>query len=281
MKLIKRISEIQNWVKVNRTRTIGLVPTMGALHEGHLSLVRAARRENDRVVVSLFVNPTQFGPKEDLKNYPRNLKRDQKLLLLEKVDVLFCPSVQEIYPDGYQTEVKVPDLAKGLCGKFRPVHFGGVATVVSKLFNLIQPTRAYFGAKDYQQAMVVKRLVQDLNFPLIVQVLPTVREKDGLAMSSRNAYLNRIERYKAPMVNLALEYGEKLIHRGVRDASRIQNEIRNFLAPFVEKIDYVEVIHPENLSPMRKIEGAGLLAVACYIGKTRLIDNRRVNGRGD
>ncbi|MBI4971748.1 MAG: pantoate--beta-alanine ligase [Candidatus Omnitrophica bacterium] len=280
MKIITHISEMQQWTKENGGHSIGLVPTMGALHEGHLSLVRAARKESGRVVASIFVNPTQFGPKEDLKNYPRPIARDRKLLDEEKVDVLFYPSAREMYPDGFQTEVRVKGLTEGLCGKFRPVHFAGMTTVVAKLFNAVLPAKAYFGAKDYQQAMVVKRMVRDLNFPVEIRMLETVRERDGLAMSSRNAYLNRMERIKAPMVNLALDYAEALIRQGLRDTDQIQTEIRGFLKPFVSKIDYIEVVHPENLMPIRRFQGTGLLAIACYIGATRLIDNRLVNQHG-
>lgn len=276
MKIITRLSEIKLWSKANRNRSIGFVPTMGALHEGHLALVRAAGKENDCVVASIFVNPTQFGPDEDLKNYPRDLKRDRALLSREKVDIIFEPRVSEMYPEGFQTEVKAIELTRGLCGKSRPVHFAGVATVLSKLFNLISPTRAYFGAKDYQQAQVVRRLVRDLDFPIEIRILPTVREPDGLAMSSRNQYLTRMERIKAPMINLSLEYAQRLIVQGVKLADQIRQEIRNFLEPFVDKIDYIEVVDPEDLTPISKIDKTGLLAIACYIGKTRLIDNRVV-----
>lgn len=276
MKILRRLADMQKWAKAHGGENIGFVPTMGALHEGHFSLVRAARKENDRVVVSIFVNPTQFGPGEDFKNYPRDLARDRNSLDREKVDVVFYPALREMYPKGYQTDVEVRKITKSLCGHFRPVHFGGVATVITKLFNLIQPTRAYFGAKDYQQAQVIKRLVQDLSFPVEIKILPTVREKDGLAISSRNAYLSRLERIQAPMVNLSLEYAERLIQQGLRNAARVKAEIRDFLKPFVSKIDYIEVVDPQDLSPLRIIQGSGLLAIACYIGKTRLIDNRVV-----
>ncbi len=276
MKIITKISEMQKWAIAHRKGGTGFVPTMGALHEGHLSLVREARKENKNVVVSIFVNPAQFGPKEDLKNYPRTFSQDKKLLAAEKTDVIFFPSVKEMYPDGFQTEVRVRKLARGLCGKFRPLHFAGVTTVVSKLFNAILPARAYFGAKDYQQAMVVKRMARDLNFPVEIRVLPTVREKDGLAMSSRNAYINRMDRIKAPLINLSLEFAEGLVKSGVRDALKLKSGIRNFLRPFVDKIDYIEVVDPENLEELRKIRRIGLLAIACYIGRTRLIDNRLV-----
>lgn len=276
MKLITRISDLRCWRERIGRSAVGFVPTMGALHEGHLSLVHAARKENNRVVVSVFVNPMQFGPKEDFKKYPRNLNRDRELLSKEKIDVLFCPSVREIYPEGSQTKVQLNGLSRGLCGRSRPHFFAGVTTVVSKLFHLVQPTRGYFGAKDYQQAQVIKRMVQDLNFPVEIKVLPTVREADGLAMSSRNAYLSPLERRQAPVMNLSLDFAERLIRGGLRDVSRIQQEIRDFLRPFISKIDYVEVVHPETLTPIQQISGSGLLAIACYIGKTRLIDNRVV-----
>jgi len=255
-------------------KKIGFVPTMGALHEGHLSLVRAAKRENDVVVVSVFVNPIQFGPKEDYSSYPRTLKRDKELLLKEKVDVLFQPSAKSMYPKGYQTVIQVSELSEGLCGAKRKGHFSGVATVVSKLLNQVKSTKAYFGAKDYQQAAVIKQMAQDLNISTDIKVLPTVREKDGLAISSRNKYLNKLERAKAPVINLSLEFAERLVKEGVKSSELIQAEIKEFLKPFVTKLEYVEIVDPKDLSPMKQINSKSLIAIACFIGKTRLIDNR-------
>ncbi len=278
MKLITRVSDMKKWTKLNRKYSVGFVPTMGALHEGHLSLIRAAKKENKKVVVSIFINPAQFGPNEDLKNYPKRFSSDKKILSNAGVDKLFFPRVKEIYPEGYQTEVKLNQVTKSLCGKFRPVHFGGVATIVTKLFNIVGPEKAYFGAKDYQQSVVIRQLVKDLNFPVQVRVLPTVREKDGLAMSSRNAYLSTVERMKAPLINLALEYAQALVTSGVKQTSSLKSSLREFLGPFINRIEYIEFVHPEKLVPMSRIQGTGLLAIACYIGKSRLIDNRLLKG---
>ncbi|MBI4397815.1 MAG: pantoate--beta-alanine ligase [Candidatus Omnitrophica bacterium] len=273
MKIITRISQMQRWALKHRSQGIGFVPTMGALHDGHLSLVRACRKENRFCVASIFVNPSQFGPGEDLKNYPRTFSADKALLLKEKVDILFYPGAREMYPDGFQTEVRVKELAHGLCGACRPVHFTGVAAVVAKLFNIVQPSRAYFGAKDYQQAVVIKRMAQDLNFPIGIRVLDTVREKDGLAMSSRNKYLSRPERMKAPLIYLSMLYAQELLRDGIKDARKLKEAVGEFLRPFVAKIDYIELVCPENLRPVATIGRVSLLAIACYIGKTRLIDN--------
>jgi len=254
-------------------KTIGLVPTMGYLHEGHLSLVRAARRENDMVVMSIFVNPTQFGPGEDLDRYPRDLYRDMELAEKAGVDGIFAPSVEEMYPEGYSTYVEVEGLSRVLCGASRPGHFRGVATVVSKLFNIIQPHRAYFGLKDYQQALIIKRMVEDLNFPVEIVTLPTVREPDGLALSSRNQYLTSEERAKALSLYRSLKRGEEMILKGIRQVQAIKEAMAQELLKHEVKIDYVEVCNPENLSPLEEVGDRALLAVAAWVGSTRLIDN--------
>lgn len=256
-----------------RGRTIGFVPTMGALHEGHLSLIRRARRENDVVAVSLFVNPLQFGPREDLAHYPRKGRHDRLLLLKEKVDSLFLPTLRSLYPSGYQSFVEVTELSRGLCGKFRPGHFRGVATIVTKLFNLTRPHRTYFGAKDYQQALMVKRLAKDLNFDLEVRLLPLVRDRDGLALSSRNVYLSKEERERALSLSRSLNWAKGEIKRGNRNLPLIRRGILRRLRLALDRIDYVEFVETQTLKPVTVIRSPFLLAVAGWVGKTRLIDN--------
>ncbi len=250
-------------------RSIGLVPTMGALHEGHLSLVRAARRENDVVVVSLFVNPAQFGPTEDLARYPRDLEGDRQKLADEGIDILWSPPVEEVYPSGYQTYVRVEDLETRLDGASRPGHFRGVATVVSKLFHVCVPHRAYFGQKDAAQIAVIRRLVQDLNFPLQVVVCPIIREPDGLAMSSRNAYLSAPDRQAATVLYRSLQTAQSL-----DDAESIQQSlIATISSEPRAKLDYAAVVDPDTLQPAGQVTRPTLLAVAAWFGGTRLIDN--------
>lgn len=257
----------------SRGRTIGFVPTMGALHEGHLSLIRKARRENRVVVVSIFVNPLQFGPREDFRRYPRPVHRDRLLLSKEKVDYLFAPSVRALYSPGSQTVVEVEGLSQGLCGRFRPGHFRGVVTVVTKLFNLVRPHRAYFGAKDYQQALVIRQLAKDLNFGLEVKVSPLVRDRDGLPLSSRNAYLSRTERTRAQSIPRALAWAKLEIQRGRRDFGLIRKGILRKLRSNLSRIDYVEMVEPKTLQPVKSIRGGVVIAIAGWVGKTRLIDN--------
>ena len=260
---------------------IGLVPTMGALHQGHLSLIDAARRENKAVVVSIFVNPAQFSPKEDFKSYPRPLKKDLLLCRKSKVDVVFLPAAAGMYPRGFSTYVEVEKLGRLLCGKSRPVHFRGVATIVAKLFNLIRPTSAYFGQKDAQQAIIIKKMAEDLNFPLRIRVLPTVREKNGLAISSRNKYLNKKERKDALVLSLALKLAKALIGRGVRDTKKIISAMRRMIiSKKSAKIDYISIVDTDNLFPVKRISGNCLIALAVSIGKTRLIDNIVITKRG-
>ncbi len=254
--------------------TWGFVPTMGYLHEGHLSLVRRARAENDRVAVSIFVNPTQFGPHEDYARYPRDLERDLRLLEPLGVDLVFVPSVEEMYPPGFQTWVIVEEVSRPLEGASRPGHFRGVATVVAKLFNILQPDRAYFGQKDAQQTVVIRRMVQDLNIPVEIVICPTVREPDGLAMSSRNTYLSPEERRAATVLFRALQAAKARYEAGERDAEGLREAMREVIrAEPLARIDYVSVAHPETLQELERVEGPALLSLAVYIGTTRLIDN--------
>ena len=256
------------------TGTWGFVPTMGYLHEGHLSLVRRARAENDRVAVSIFVNPTQFGPHEDYARYPRDLERDLRLLEPLGVDLVFVPSVEEMYPSGFQTWVIVEEVSRPLEGASRPGHFRGVATVVAKLFNILQTDRAYFGQKDAQQTVVIRRMVQDLNIPVEIVICPTVREPDGLAMSSRNTYLNPEERRAATVLFRALQAAKARYEAGERDAEGLREAMREVIrAEPLARIDYVSVADPETLQELERVEGPALLSLAVYIGTTRLIDN--------
>ncbi|MFA5337871.1 MAG: pantoate--beta-alanine ligase [Candidatus Omnitrophota bacterium] len=261
-------------VAKRKGKTIGFVPTMGALHYGHLSLVRAARKNCDFVVVSIFVNPTQFGPKEDFKKYPRPFSQDKRLLEKEKADLVFFPSAAEMYSKDFSTYIEEAYLSEPLCGARRPGHFRGVCTVVAKLFNIIEPDIAYFGQKDYQQACVIKRMVRDLNFPVNVKIFPTSREKSGLAMSSRNAYLDRKVEDDALVLFESLKLAKKLVKEGERDPKKIINKIRKLIISIKNaKIDYVEIVDAQSLRPVDKIRAKVAVVLAVYIGKTRLIDN--------
>lgn len=256
-------------------KTIGLVPTMGSLHEGHLSLIREARRTCDRVVVTLFVNPLQFGPAEDFDAYPRDLKRDLRQVSAEKADVLFAPDKQEIYPEGFDTRVMPPDwLTQPLCGQSRPGHFAGVATVVAKLANLTRPHRAFFGQKDYQQWLVIKRVAADLNLGCELVLLPTVREADGLAKSSRNAYLNKEERQTAPALYQALKLAEGMLQVGERNPKEILEAVRKRLRnEALIDVEYIAIKNADTLEDLNILSGRVLVALAVRLGKTRLIDN--------
>ena len=254
--------------------SVALVPTMGFFHEGHLSLMRAARSKADHVVVSLFVNPAQFGPNEDLNHYPRSLEQDTKLAEEEGVSCLFCPDAKDIYPSGFQTWVRVEGLSQGLCGASRPEHFRGVATIVAKLLIIVQPDMAIFGQKDFQQLQVIRRMVRDLNIPVNIIAHPIVREPDGLAMSSRNTYLDAQERESALSLVQGLRLAEKMVARGNRSGPEVIQAIKNHIQSFSNtKIDYVFLGDPESLKPCREIVGETLLALAVWVGKTRLIDN--------
>ncbi len=253
---------------------ISLVPTMGYLHEGHLALVKKARAIADVVVVSIFVNPIQFGPKEDLAKYPRDFDRDRELLTREKTDIIFFPDVAEMYPDGYSTYVEVKKLGDHLCGLKREGHFLGVATVVAKLFNAVKPHFAVFGQKDYQQLKIIERMVRDLNMDLEVVGYPTVREHDGLAMSSRNTYLGEAERKEALLIHSAMEKVETMFLGGERKSEVLKAEARRVLGSKGSiEIEYVDICDAETLDDLERIDGRALLAVAARVGKTRLIDN--------
>ncbi len=257
--------------------SVGLVPTMGYLHAGHLQLVRAARKQSDYVVVSIFVNPIQFGPKEDFRRYPRDFARDRRLLQSAGVDVVFYPRVRDMYPEGFATFVEVERLGEGLCGKARPGHFRGVTTVVAKLFSVVLPDVAVFGAKDAQQAFVIRRMARDLGFHTRVIILPTVRERDGLAMSSRNVYLSPEQRAEAPALHRSLVLAQNLIRRGERRAAIVKAAMRRLIQrESGGRIDYVEMVDTDELRPVKTIEGETLVALAVFFGKTRLIDNTTV-----
>ena len=258
---------------------LGFVPTMGALHEGHLSLVRAAKARCDAVAVSIFVNPTQFGPKEDLSRYPRPFERDCELLEKEGVDLLFAPSAEEMYPAGAVTYVTVEGLSEKLCGKSRPGHFRGVTTVVAKLFHIIEPDAAFFGQKDAAQATIIRRMVRDLNLPVEIVVCPIVREPDGLAMSSRNAYLDAQQRKSALVLSRSLKEVQNLFDRGERKASRLIEAGKQIFAQEpAARLDYFEIVEPDTLDAISEVHGAALVAVAAFVGTTRLIDNLALLG---
>jgi pantoate--beta-alanine ligase len=274
MHLFRTIAELRIWRSQQASRSVGFVPTMGYLHEGHLALVRRARAENETVVVSIFVNPLQFGPQEDYDRYPRDLDRDLYLLEREGVDAVFAPSVSEMYPSGFSTAVVVTGpIAERLEGEARPGHFRGVATVVTRLFGLVQPQRAYFGWKDAQQVLVVQRLVQDLALPVDIVPLPTVREADGLAMSSRNVYLSPGERVAASAIPRALFAALERFRSGERTAAALRDLVRRTLTTTPVRLEYISVSDLETFQEVEYIERPALLLVAAWIGTTRLIDN--------
>ncbi|WP_038057579.1 pantoate--beta-alanine ligase [Thermodesulfobacterium hydrogeniphilum] len=280
MELIKTISQMKKisskWKKEGQK--IAFVPTMGFLHEGHLALVRKARELGDKLVVSIFVNPLQFGPKEDFRDYPRDLERDLSLLEKEETDVVFAPSAEEMYSPDFQTYVEVTKLTQNLCGAFRPGHFKGVTTVVLKLFNIVKPDIAIFGEKDYQQLQVIKQMVKDLNLDVEIVGHPTVREKDGLAMSSRNTYLSSLERNSALCLYKALLLAEKLVKEGEKNPQKIKKQLENFIHGFpFTKVQYIELVDPQTLEPVKIIDKPVLCALAVYVGKARLIDNKIIN----
>ena len=275
----QRMSSVARKVRREQDRTIGLVPTMGALHEGHLSLVREARRMCDVVVVSVFVNPTQFGPSEDYEHYPRDLTKDTALLTDYNVDYIFAPAAEEIYPKDFSTYVNVGGLSKLLEGEARPGHFRGVATVVAILLNTVRPDFAFFGQKDAQQAVIIKRMVRDLSFDTEIVVLPTVREDSGLAISSRNLYLDAEEQQSAAVIHQALKQAKQAYKKGERHAAKLMEIVRSTIEtePRV-RLDYVSVVDAETLEKLDKLdERPMLIAAAAYVGKTRLIDNTMLN----
>lgn len=276
LRTIATAADIQAEARALRAagKSIGLVPTMGALHEGHLSLVRRARGECDTVIATIFVNPAQFGPQEDFSRYPRTLERDLELLAAENCDLVFVPAKEEIYPPGFSTYVEPPAVAAPLEGKCRPGHFRGVATVVLKVFNLIPADVAYFGQKDYQQSLVIRHMVRDLNLPLNITVCPIVRESDGLALSSRNRYLSPAERQQALALSRCLKHAEERVRSGVRDAAAIAAAMKQQLtAAGIERIDYATVADAQTLAELNRLEQPAVALVACFVGTTRLIDN--------
>lgn len=253
---------------------VGLVPTMGFLHEGHLSLIKKAVAENDKVIVSVFVNPTQFGPNEDFEAYPRDLNKDAALCEEAGADLIFHPEPEEMYPDGFCSSVNMTGLTDALCGKSRPIHFQGVCTVVSKLFNIAAPDNAYFGEKDAQQLAIIKRMVKDLNFDIKITGCPIIREEDGLAKSSRNTYLNPEERQAALVLSKAVKCGRSLVEGGEKDSAVILKEMKSIIENEpLARIDYVEIVDMNTMKNIDKVKGDVLCAMAVYIGKTRLIDN--------
>ncbi len=283
MEIVNEIEPLREKISLWKKQglKIGFVPTMGYLHEGHLSLVRESKKRCQVTVVSIFVNPKQFGPSEDYNLYPRDLERDRRLLEQEGVNLLYYPSVEAMYPEGYRTYVEVELLQDKLCGQSRPGHFRGVCTVVLKLFNLVQPDEAYFGWKDAQQVIIIKKMVEDLNLPVKVVPLPLVRDHDGLALSSRNTYLNPEERKAALVLKKSLDLAEKLILAGERDTGRIKEKIKELIqSEPLARIDYVEIVDLKTLESLEQLDREALVALAVFIGRTRLIDNLRVVSGG-
>lgn len=280
MKIIRSLREMVDFSKSYRLKqkTIGFVPTMGALHDGHLRLIKQARKDNQVVIVSIFVNPAQFGPSEDFKKYPGNLTKDALLCKKEGVGAIFCPAAGKIYPENYKTYVTVQGLSDILCGKSRPGHFKGVATVVLKLFNIVQPDTAYFGQKDAQQAAVIKTLVRDLNIPVKIKVVPTVRANDRIALSSRNQYLNAQERIEAQVIPRALNIARVLIQNHIKDPNKVISAMRKIILKAEgAKIDYISIVDKQNFKRLKKISNGCVIVLAVWINKTRLIDNMIVN----
>jgi len=280
MKIITKIAELKAEIKALKSngKIIGLVPTMGCLHEGHLSLVRSSVKKADCTVVSIFVNPTQFSPNEDFREYPRDLKNDSEILEREGVDYLFIPEASAMYPEGFKTYIEVHDLQDKLCGRSRPGHFRGVYTVVLKLFNIVDPDVSFFGQKDAQQAIVLKRMVKDLDLDVNIEILPIIREKDGLALSSRNTYLDPEQRKAALCLSKSLREADEMFKNGERKSARIIRSMEEIIkSEALAKIDYVRIVDLNNLDPLARIEKEALIAVAVFIGKNRLIDNTVIN----
>lgn len=279
MKIVGTVKEVREQVKEWKKQglSVGFVPTMGYLHEGHKSLMDAARKGNDKVVVSIFVNPMQFGPTEDLATYPRDLDHDAALCESAGVDLIFHPEAEEMYEKDFCSFVDMTGLTEGLCGKTRPIHFRGVCTVVNKLFNIVTPDHAYFGQKDGQQLAVIKRMVRDLNMDIEIVGCPIVREEDGLAKSSRNTYLSPEERKAALILSKTVALGKELA-KTEKDANKVVEAMKkNIETESLAKIDYVEAVDALSMAPVEKLEGTCMLAMAVYIGKTRLIDNTLIN----
>lgn len=276
MKLVHTVNEVREQVKAWRKEglTVGLVPTMGFLHEGHQSLIAASVKENDRTVVSVFVNPTQFGPNEDFEAYPRDIEKDSALCESTGADLIFNPEPEEMYPEGFCTYTNITGLSDALCGKSRPIHFKGVCTVVSKLFNIVGADKAYFGEKDAQQLAIIRRMVRDMNIPVEIVGCPIIREADGLAKSSRNTYLNQEERKAALILSKAIFAGKDMVENGEKSADKVVSSMTEIIKsePLAE-IDYVEMVDMNTMKNIAAVEGTVLCAIAVKIGKTRLIDN--------
>lgn len=272
IKVIKTIKEMRKF-RQSLSRSIGFVPTMGYLHAGHLSLVKLAKKENDYIIVSIFVNPKQFGPNEDFQKYPRDTDRDLRMLKKEKVDVVFLPDISELYPAGFETYISIEEITNRLEGAIRPGHFKGVATVVAKLFNIIQPARAYFGQKDAQQVVVIKKMATDLNIPVDLIIGKIVRETDGLALSSRNVYLNTKERKEATIIFKSLCLAQELVKKGERNSKKIKSEMEKLINTTSGKIDYISIADKQSLDEVKQIDKEALVSLAVRFGKTRLIDN--------
>ena len=276
MEVITKINEMRTRVLSvkDRKKSIGFVPTMGALHDGHISLIRSAREENDELVVSIYLNPTQFDNSDDFDKYPRQLNKDIEIIRKENADVIFTPCTEEMYPDGFCTHVTQDKLTDALCGGVRPGHFNGVTTIVTKLFNIIDPDRAYFGQKDYQQSAIIKRLVADMNMDVDIRVCPTVREEDGLALSSRNKRLSLEDRKDALCIHGSLQKAGAMFASNVRDAKDIVEEMTSVIKKTKQaRIDYISIVNADTLEDLSFINGRALAAVAVWIGNTRLIDN--------
>lgn len=282
MKIIKDVDKMKTHAKIVKkdNRLVGLVPTMGYFHEGHLSLMKAAKKQSDFVITSVFVNPIQFGPGEDFEKYPRDIKRDEELAKTCGVDVLFCPSEENLYPSGFSTYVQVEKLTERLCGKSRPLHFRGVTTVITKLFEIVRPDIVYFGQKDAQQAFVIRKMIEDLNMGITMKMLPTVREQSGLAMSSRNKYLTKSEKKDATILYKSLELAGKMADSGEREVKKITKAMKDLIAKIPSvKIEYISIVDMKLLQKVTSISGEVLVALAAFIGKTRLIDNIILNGK--
>lgn len=280
MEIISSIPAMQRWSEARRRegKKIALVPTMGFLHEGHLSLVHEGKKRGDVTVVSIFVNPIQFNQQADFATYPRHLEQDQRLLEEADTDALFLPDAAEMYPENFQTTVEVDKVSQPLCGAFRPGHFRGVTTVVAKLFNIVKPHVALFGEKDFQQCVVIKRMVKDLNFDLEILAMPTIREPDGLAMSSRNARLSPAERQTSLCLARALSTAQEMVTRGERQAATIREAVQGIIARELGvRVEYASLCHPETLEEVSEITGPTLLALAAWVGDVRLIDNRMLS----
>lgn len=276
MKLVHTIKEVREYINEWRKegKSIGLVPTMGYLHEGHQSLIAASVRENDKTVVSVFVNPTQFGPNEDFEAYPRDIEKDSALCEETGADLIFNPQAEEMYPEGFCSYANITGLSDALCGKSRPIHFKGVCTVVSKLFNIVTPDKAYFGEKDAQQLAIIRRMVRDMNYQLEIVGCPIIREEDGLAKSSRNTYLNNQERQAALVLSKSIFAGRKMVEEGEKDANKIISCMKDIISSEkLANIDYVEMVNMDTMKNIDTVSGNVLCAIAVYIGKTRLIDN--------